>query len=684
MSILRIHGYVEIVEALRFSDEDLVLIGKLAVGQFGTVDVVRCRMNSRVYVRKTIEKRTALRARGQCSPQLERDILVKALKTNSLWAPHLLCAFQGETALKLVMQFADGGNLWDVLESSPEGKISEPDLRWWTPQIVSAIEWCHSQGFVHRDIKPHNFVLTLTSHLLLVDFGSAAPLLPPSPSGIQLVPKEYCLVPCGTCDYISPEVLQCHEEALVALELEDNDTLRPDIDRGEDARAYGRETDWWSFGAMIYEMAFGAAPFFANDVGHTYIKIVEHRTSLQLNSSESLSDMGVSLLKGVLCDKGHRLGRHSVIEIKGHPFFQDTDWENLHQRKAPAHLHLPQFTYSAVASDRLEDQMDPSPEHEDGDLSGEQFSQPFAFSALFQSSKSILGESFTRGTAPVPHQARTNHRALDEFVGFSWGPRLSAFNAHSDHNYNAISLSPGLIDLTPRPALPLQATDPLLPHADPKLQAFRTPVRANSMPFIPGNTVSIPRTGTACRTQSRRPLSDREAMQQLVNCVGMSARKKVLESGKKPTYIKTTSERIGSKKEIKRFIPKLPEINTKHKSGGNMSTTTSETESQPPSPTPRPGSALSRRSGWGGRSTPSLMAGRSTPTSTFTATGTGATVSSNLTSSVHWTMLPDSSKWTTPFDGRLKEAERRHDRLLTDLDTLEESIGTLTSRLTHI
>ena len=48
---------------------------------------------------------------------------------------------------------------------------------------------------------------------------------------------------------------------------------------------------------------------------------------------------------------------------------------------------------------------------------------------------------------------------------------------------------------------------------------------------------TLPRTGTVRRTAQKRLVSDREAMKQLVNCVGMSARKKVLESGRKPRVL---------------------------------------------------------------------------------------------------------------------------------------------------
>ena len=49
------------------------------------------------------------------------------------------------------MDYAEGGTLWDVLESSPlDGKVNEVDIQWWAPQVISAIDWCHSQGFAHR------------------------------------------------------------------------------------------------------------------------------------------------------------------------------------------------------------------------------------------------------------------------------------------------------------------------------------------------------------------------------------------------------------------------------------------------------------------------------------------------------------------------------------------------------
>jgi len=181
----------------------------------------------------------------------------------------------------------------DLLESA--GQISEADIQWWLPQMVSAIDWCHAQGFCHRyglvctfviplciyiyfrDIKPSNFVLTPAAHLLLIDFGSSVRLLPTQPDGIQFVPKASCLVLCGTCDYISPEILRMQEDALVAFDATE-EIFIPDNEGG-----YGRETDWWSLGVTIYELVYGVTPFFAKDIRGTYDRIISHQVRMHIS-----------------------------------------------------------------------------------------------------------------------------------------------------------------------------------------------------------------------------------------------------------------------------------------------------------------------------------------------------------------------------------------------------------------
>ena len=131
------------------------------------------------------------------------------------------------------MDYAEGGTLWNPVLMMAEyqsrilnGGPPRSSVRF-TARIRTSVRFVltivnNSQiqtvSFLFfRDIKPHNFVLTPAAHVLLIDFGSAAPLLPPNVDGSQ---SKYCLVPCGTCDYISPEILLAHENALLALENE--------------------------------------------------------------------------------------------------------------------------------------------------------------------------------------------------------------------------------------------------------------------------------------------------------------------------------------------------------------------------------------------------------------------------------------------------------------------------------
>lgn len=642
------------IESLRFSDGDLIVLGALDHGQFGMIDVVTCQLNGRVYVRKSIEKHFAQRTREQCSPQLERDILLRAKRERSAWAPHLFCAFQTFTHLNIVMDYAEGGTLWDVLESSPEGRVTEADLLWWAPQAVCAINWCHSQGFVHRDVKPQNFVLTANNHILLIDFGSAAPLSPPEPDGSQSVPKQYTLVPCGTCDYISPEVLQAHEDALLALELSD-DSVSPPISKK--AGSYGSEVDWWSLGAMLYELVYGVAPFFAKDIRTTYLRILDYQTSLRFNAAIPVSEKLQELLRRLLTDRHHRIGRCSVLEITYHQFFGNTDWSCVDSRLAPSDIHVPRFTYSASAV--------PVSPIEPPNPADEENSQPFAFSALFHSSpNSSLGISILQD---APHHM--SPQAESAFIGFSWGPSEDALFLPTDSSQKYETDKLAALAATPQP---LQATSekfsPYPSHKAPSaathFSAFATPIRPHGSSAFH----TLPRTGTIRRTAQRRTVSDREAMKQLVECIGMSARKKVLASGRKPRLMQSSGRNFSNtvRKELRFGLQPIttnktydsddfPAVMVAVASEGAEET---ESDGPPsPSPSPRPGSAmsiLSRRS-----VTPTISGSYSArllslPSTTFMA-------SNNLQSD----------------DNIFESLENRHAALMSDLTAIE-------GRLSHV
>ncbi|KIK95782.1 hypothetical protein PAXRUDRAFT_139953 [Paxillus rubicundulus Ve08.2h10] len=646
------------IDSLRFTDKDLLVLGTLDHGQFAVIDVVNCVLDGRVYVRKSIEKTFALRTREQCSPQFERDILFLAGRSNTCWAPHLLCAFQTSSHLNLVMDYAEGGTLWDVLESSPyDGRVSEADLGWWAPQAVCAIHWCHSQGFAHRDIKPHNFVLTSSFHLQLIDFGSAAPLLPPRPDGSQNIPQRYSLVPCGTCDYISPEILQAHEDALLALEFSDQSLASPASQ--QQASTCGLETDWWSFGVMLYELLYGVAPFFANDVRTTYLRIMDHETSLRFNkSSVPISDSCRGLLQRLLTNRERRLGRFNVLEITEHQFFKYTNWSAVGREDAPPGLHVPHFNYT---SSTIPASCGGPPE-----LHDESHSQPFAFSALFQSS--VDTSQGLSGVRSTPHISPDSTPSQTEaaFLGFSWGPSREAFPLLAGNTSHRVSDALA----TPRPLLPVQV-GPYPSHGPSQvsavhLNAFVTPIRPHNVTLYH----TLPRTSTVRRTATRRAVSDREAMKQLVDCIGMSARKKVLASGRKPCMLDSMNKsRSNTVKKELRFGPSAIVTNRTY---GSVDfppiAVVSETEGMEsgsegppsPSPSPRPGSAMS------------MLSRRS---ATPTTTGSHSTRFLGQPSSSLSGFLregdDDGNKRLDTDDKAISELESRHVALISELHSIQ-------------
>ena len=81
----------------------------------------------------------------------------------------LCCAFQDEHYLYMVMEYMPGGDLVNLTSTYD---VPEKWAKFYTAEVVMALDAIHSMGFIHRDVKPDNMLLDGHGHLKLADFGT--------------------------------------------------------------------------------------------------------------------------------------------------------------------------------------------------------------------------------------------------------------------------------------------------------------------------------------------------------------------------------------------------------------------------------------------------------------------------------------------------------------------------------
>ncbi|OXB84410.1 UNVERIFIED_CONTAM: hypothetical protein H355_010837 [Colinus virginianus] len=290
----RYEKIVEKIRALQMKAEDYDVVKVIGRGAFGEVQLVRHKMTQKVYAMKLLSKFEMIKRSDSAFFWEERDIMAFA---NSPWVVQLFCAFQDDKYLYMVMEYMPGGDLVNLMSNYD---VPEKWAKFYTAEVVLALDAIHSMGLIHRDVKPDNMLLDKHGHLKLADFGTCMKM------------DETGMVRCdtavGTPDYISPEVLKS---------------------QGGDGY-YGRECDWWSVGVFLFEMLVDSL------VG-TYSKIMDHKNSLHFPDDVEISKHAKNLICAFLTDRDVRLGRNGVEEIKHHPFFKSDqwNWDNIRETAAP-------------------------------------------------------------------------------------------------------------------------------------------------------------------------------------------------------------------------------------------------------------------------------------------------------------------------------------------------------------
>ncbi|XP_041808076.1 myotonin-protein kinase isoform X5 [Chelmon rostratus] len=296
------------VKRTRIKREDFHILKVIGRGTFSEVAVARIRSTQQVYALKIMNKWDMLRRGETACYQEEREVL---LRGDRRWITELHYAFQDDNYLYLVMDYYVGGDLLTLLSKFGD-RIPEDMAQFYLAEMVMAIDSVHRLGYVHRDIKPDNILLTADGHIRLGDFGSCMRV---QEDGMLLISLQVqSSVAVGTPDYLSPEILRAVEGG----------------------GRYGPECDWWALGICAYEMLLGTTPFYAESISETYAKIIHFQENFEFPSSgPEISDKARSFITGLICEREVRLGRKSFSDFRNHPFFTGLDWGSLHKLPAP-------------------------------------------------------------------------------------------------------------------------------------------------------------------------------------------------------------------------------------------------------------------------------------------------------------------------------------------------------------
>ncbi|KNC80538.1 AGC/RSK/RSKP70 protein kinase [Sphaeroforma arctica JP610] len=273
------------------------LLKVLGQGGYGKVFLVRkvtgARTQGEYFAMKVLKKATIVRKQKDTEHiKTERSVLEEVVHP---FIVNLKYAFQTGGKLYLILQYLPGGELFTFLEK--EGVLLEDVARFYLGEILLALGHLHSLGIVYRDLKPENIILDEYGHAVLTDFGL-------SKEAITDTVRTHTF--CGTIEYMAPEILT--------------------------RQGHDRSVDWWSLGALMYDILVGVPPFVCNDRKGTMEKILKG----VLRTPPYLSDNAKDLLRKLLRrNTNNRLGSgpSDVEEIKAHPFFAGVDWNAMLRRE---------------------------------------------------------------------------------------------------------------------------------------------------------------------------------------------------------------------------------------------------------------------------------------------------------------------------------------------------------------
>ncbi|CAI5470246.1 unnamed protein product [Closterium sp. Yama58-4] len=255
---------------------------KIGSGRYGVIRTCLSRKTRVVLACKTIRKDQV-----KCMEDAEdvrTEVIILGMLRNHPGIISLHDAFEDAKYVHLIMEMCRGGDLFDRVKL--RGQFKETDAAIVCRSLVEALLHCHSNGVIHRDVKPENVLMCdkdVDTKIKLIDFGVATFYKRGVP----------CTERAGTVEYTAPEVLD---------------------------KSYGPECDIWSAGVVLYILLCGFPPFWAATNAELEQSVRAAAVDFRHPRWAAVSDGAKDLVKRMLTKDVRR--RISALEIFAHPWIR--------------------------------------------------------------------------------------------------------------------------------------------------------------------------------------------------------------------------------------------------------------------------------------------------------------------------------------------------------------------------
>ena len=276
--------------------DDLILTKSLGKGAFGEVFLTQKKGSKEYYATKRLDRIYSEKPENVKRIMNEISLLKKINHPNIV---KLIDLKKTKSHVYIVMEFCNGGDLSGCLKKYKaihKRPFSEEIVQYLMRQIVSGLNFLHSNKILHRDLKLDNILVIFKSEndknslnmmkavVKIIDFGFATTLKSKNSLTYTVL---------GTPTYMDPQLLSNMQ------------SKTPNI------QGYDDKADIWSLGTLCYEMLVGHMAFSGTSMKELFQKVKQGTYFLPTNLSEEV----VSFIEGMLQkDPKKRLSAHDLLK----------------------------------------------------------------------------------------------------------------------------------------------------------------------------------------------------------------------------------------------------------------------------------------------------------------------------------------------------------------------------------